>query len=421
MAGFFQEFLKGAAEGFFGAQYLRDYQHAAKIFRTNAYGNSPKFKWLFHVYFDINTTLVAQNPSIFPAPQIPGLLVKNINLPKFNVTLAEMNQYNRKRYVQTKINYDPISITFHDDNNSSIRQMWYNYYSYYYNDPTQPRAASGDQIGGLIAGLGVDAAAQLNIPNTYSPDISEQLSWGYRGEPANTNTASALGITKAPFFKSIKIYGFNQHSFALYELINPIIERFEHDTYDYSQTNSTMENRMTIRYESVRYNQGALNGADPSAAVQGFGLPSDYDQTLSPIAKPGSNRSILGQGGLVDAAGGFIQDLQNGNILGAIQKAGTVKNTFKNGQNILQSAKSELLYGALNAAGNPQTVRSLFNFPGNSSLNGLTAQQVNSANYLNPNPPAIDTPANTPIANQNPPATAQAFPVSTPSATTRPL
>jgi hypothetical protein len=140
-----------------------------------------------------------------------------------------------------------------------------------------------------------------------------------------------------------------------------------------------------------------------------FGLPENYDQTLSPIAKPGTNRSILGQGGLVDAAGGFIQDLQNGNILGAIQKAGSVKNTFKNPQNILQSAKSELLYGVLNATANPQTVRNLFNFPGNSSLTGVTAQQVNSGNYINPNPPPISTTANSPIPNQNPPA--QAFPV----------
>lgn len=412
MAGFFQEFVQGAGQGFFGPEFLRDYQHAAKIFRTNAYGNAPKFKWLFHVYFDINTTMVSQNPALFPAPQIPGLLVKNINLPKFNVTLAEMNQYNRKRFVQTKINYDPISIAFHDDNDSSIRQMWFNYYSYYYNDPTEPRARAGDQIGGIIDGLGAGAASQLNISNIYSPDISQQQSWGYRGDPSNTSTAAALGITKAPFFKSIKIYGFNQHSFALYELINPIIERFEHDTYDYYQTNATMENRMTIRYESVRYSQGALNGQNPSAAVQGFGLPGNYDQTLSPIAKPGSNRSILGEGGLVDAGTGLVQDLQNGNFLGAIQKIGTVKDTFKNGQNLLQTARSELVYGILDATGNPQTVRNLFNFPTlGGSLFGPTAQQTSSGNYTNPNPPLINTPSNTPIANQNPPSEAQSFPV----------
>jgi hypothetical protein len=323
--------------------------------------------------------MLSNNAAAFPEPQIPGLLVKNISLPKYNVTLAEMNQYNRVRYVQTKIKYDPVQISFHDDNLGAVKQMWYNFYSYYYNDPTQPRAAAGDQIGGLIAGLGVDAAAQLNISNTYSPDISQQQNWGYRGNPSNTSTSSALGITKAPYFKSIKIYGFNQHSFALYELINPIIERFEHDTYDYYQTSGTMENRMTIRYESVRYSQGALNGQNPSAAVQGFGLPANYDQTLSPIAKPGSNKSILGEGGLVDAGVGFIQDLQNGNILGAIQKAGAAANTFKNPQTIVNAVKTEVL-GAANdvITGRPNSpINQYFPTLGSSGIVKNTTNKIN--------------------------------------------
>ncbi len=54
MAGFVQNLLTDAATSFFTNEYLRDYQHASKTFRTNAYGYSPKFKFLFHVYFDIN-------------------------------------------------------------------------------------------------------------------------------------------------------------------------------------------------------------------------------------------------------------------------------------------------------------------------------------------------------------------------------
>jgi hypothetical protein len=41
----------------------------------------------------------------------------------------------------------------------------------------------------------------------------------------------------------------------------------------------------------------------------------------------------MGQGGLLDAAGGIIEDLQSGGplgIIGAVQKAGTTYNTFKN-------------------------------------------------------------------------------------------
>lgn len=379
MAGMFQEFLEGATDGFFGADYLRDYKHASKVFRPNAYANSPKFKWLFHVYFDINKTLITQQPNIFPDDSVPGLLVKNISLPKFSMALSEMNQYNRKRYVQTKLTYDPIQVTFHDDNAGAIRSMWYNYFSYYYNDTNNPVGRTSSQ-----------AAAILNSKNQYLPDISSDVNWGYRGEPANTSTSSSIGITKAPFFKSIKIYGFNQHNFALYELINPIIEKFDHDTYDYYQTAGIMENRMTLRYETVKYSQGALNGQDPSAVVAGFGQTANYDKNLSPIAKPGSNRNILGQGGVVDAGVGVLEDLKNGNILGAIQKGGTLARTFQNPQALFQTAKSELINGLFNAAQNPQNVRNVFNFPSFSSSN----------NFNSPTSPAISSISNNPIGDE---------------------
>jgi hypothetical protein len=105
-----------------------------------------------------------------------------------------------------------------------------------------------------------------------------------------------------------------------------------------------MEMSMGVEYETVVYNQGALDGQTPSNIVTGFGLDSTYDRTLSPIARPGSNGTILGPNGLVDGVGGAINDLANGNILGAIQKAGTTYNTFKNG-NLKTIAKAELTQG----------------------------------------------------------------------------
>jgi hypothetical protein len=379
MAGFFQEFIQGVESGFFGVNYLRDYQHASKIFTTNAYANAPKFKWLFHVYFDINKTLVSSNPNIFPADEIPGLLVKNINLPKYSISLSEMNQYNRKRYVQTKLTYDPITVTFHDDNAGAIRQLWYDYFSYYYYDTNNPlkQAATAGSPGRAGSQLS-QSVTELNRKTTYSPDISQNAQWGYLGEPSTSNSAQSLGMAKAPFFKSIKVFGFNQHSFALYDIVNPIIERFEHDTYDYYQTTGTMENRMTIRYETVKYGQGALNGRNPSAIVNGFGLEGEYDTTPSPIMIPGANRNILGQGGVLDAGLGVVSDLSNGNVIGAVQKIGTTINTFKNPQNLLQTAKAELVTGVFNATQNPQTLRNVFSFPTTSSTSGRTAQQIST-------------------------------------------
>ena len=94
-----------------------------------------------------------------------------------------------------------------------------------------------------------------------------------------------------------------------------------------------MENNMTVEYETVKYFDGALNGKNPGEIVTGFGNPGNYDNRPSPLGKAGSNASIMGQGGLVDAADGIIDDLSNLNFVGALQKAGTAYNTFdlKNG------------------------------------------------------------------------------------------
>ena len=51
MAGIFQDTLKG----FLGSDYLKDYRHANKTFTSAGYANSPRLKYLFHVYFNINT------------------------------------------------------------------------------------------------------------------------------------------------------------------------------------------------------------------------------------------------------------------------------------------------------------------------------------------------------------------------------
>ena len=389
MAGFFQQFLKGVGAGFVDDVYLRDYQHASKIFRENGYANSPKYKWLFHVYFDINKEEVAgaNVAKIFPSTTNYGLLVKTIDLPKYTISLTEMNQYNRKRLVQTKIAYDPIRIVFHDDNASQIRQLWFNYFSYYYNDPNQPSSL----YSGNRSLSPDDSAAILNDKNVYNPDITLEQNWGYIGEHSRGSLPRAY---KIPFFKSIKIFGFNQHNFAMYQLINPMIESFTHDNYSYYETRSTMENQMSIRYESVKYYDGALNGQKPSEIVDGFAQPNQYDTTLSPINRPGTNKTILGQGGLFDAGAGIMNDISTGNYIGALQTAVRTGRTFRNGRQILNAAKSELVGEVI---GNiEKATRTGFTFPAAGASATTSQQQTSNTNARNTQAKSLSTSQNNP-------------------------
>ncbi len=342
------EELQNAAGAFFGSEYLRDYTHASKTFRTNSYERAPKLKFLFHTYFEINTEAWSG------AGQNLGLLVKDIRLPTYSFNTTVLNQYNRKRIVQTKIKYDPVQITFHDDNGNLINKMWYAYYTYYYKDASKVNVQNAGARGGATeinpaSGASQQSMADYNRRNMYDESMQGNDNWGFIGETANGQN------TKIPFFKTIKIYGFNQHNYTQYTLVNPIITNFAHDGYNYDEGGGTLKNTMTVDYETVLYSEGALDGRTPGDIVTGFGDIANYDRSPSSISTPGSNAKVLGQNGLIDAANGFVKAFQpgGGGLFDAIKIAGTTYNTYKN-VDLKNSLKAEIKQGLVDSIKNVQ-------------------------------------------------------------------
>ena len=342
-----QDFLTG----FFGGQGLKDYAHASKTFRTNGYELAPRKKFLFHVYFNLNTAEVPTLRNIFSASEQAelGLLVKTIQLPNYTLDTEVLNQYNRKRIIQKKINYLPVSMTFHDDSGDLSRNLWYNYYSYYYKDANQQYLSPSNQ-NGSIGQVANQPGFTYNSRDIYANNrpvndwgyIGEGYSQGYAGGPS-TGSGGDQTSGKPPFFSDITIYGMDQHKWVSYVLINPLVKEWKHDQYNYSEGGGVMENSMTVEYETVKYYSGAIGGSRPDTNVKGFADPAHYDNIRSSLARPGSTRSVLGQGGLLDAGIGIVRDLQSGNltgVIGAVQKAGTAYNTFK-GANIRSVVNEE--------------------------------------------------------------------------------
>jgi len=368
------EELQNAAGAFFGSEYLRDYRHASKIFRSNSYANAPKFKFLFHTYFNINADAYPEAPQ-----QNIGILVKDIKLPSYSFQTDQKNQYNRKRIIQTKIKYEPITVSFHDDNLNTINKVWYAYYTYYYKDAAKPNVMFAGNRGSATQQNGVDNATQstmadYNERDIYKDDLKGNVDWGYIGESLGPDPSK-----KVPFFQNITVFGFNQHNFTAYTLINPIITGFSHDTYSYAESGGLMQNSMTIDYETVVYNEGAIDGRNPGDIVTGFGDPANYDLTDSPINKPGARGTILGQGGLIDAAGGFIDSLTGNppDIFGAIKTAGTAYNTFKN-IDLKSTLEQELKADIVNVVRDSTVAIRNINF--NTPANGQTPSSVGTAN-----------------------------------------
>jgi hypothetical protein len=292
---------------------IRDFQHANKIFVSDAYALAPKHAYLFHVAFDVNQTL-----SRLPSTEIiqMGTLVKSVNLPKYTVETKTMNAYNRVNIVQNKIKYNDVSITFHDDSSDVVRDFWYDYMSHYYRDS--------------------DYSESFYKQNTkYNLQQSEH--WGYL--PAKYGSQGAV----ERILDSIRIYSLHQKRFTEYVLINPTITSFSHGQHDYSQTSGTMEHTMTVTYETVLYNYGTVSTTNEP---KNFAI-LNYDRVPSPLTpQGGGTSSILGPGGLLSAATGIGQSLNPGdsgtpNYLGAGLTALKTFNNFK-GQNILGIAGQEL-------------------------------------------------------------------------------
>ena len=270
---------------------VKDFAHASRLFIDNNYELQPRYSNLFHVVFN----LTPQAARLFDSVEKMeiNMLVKTIDLPTFNIDLQTHNQYNRQVHSQHKINYNPVSVTFHDDQKDLIRSFLHTYTNFFFND-------SKYELG----------AGSYSTDDRYS---------GYRGDDFGMSDGNQR------FFKDIRVYTMLQKRFAEYTLVNPIINAFGHDSHSYANT-GVLQHTMQINYEAVKYATGFVNNINP----KGF---SDihYDNSPSPLGVFGGGvgNSIFFQGGLVDAANSVANDLAGGNLLGAVIKGGVIFNNTK--------------------------------------------------------------------------------------------
>lgn len=226
---------------------LRDWQHAARMFTDSNQIYGPKQKFLFHVAFHINKGALRNLTLANTYNTQINMLVKSISLPKFSVSSDKVNQYNRKKNIQSKVSYEEISVKFHDDNLGLINQLWQNYFNYYYADSSS---------AGITGAYDKTAIKKFNyIRSNYGLDNG----------------------SSAPFFDYITIYQMAQGQYVSYKLINPIFTSWSHNGLDYAGT-GTHDNDATIAYEAVEYGSGKVQPGDP----EGFAL-QNYDLQQSPL------------------------------------------------------------------------------------------------------------------------------------------
>jgi hypothetical protein len=148
----------------------------------------------------------------------------------------------------------------------------------------------------------------------------------YKGSTQNGDRFGLDNNQYEPFFTSIQISQLARHQYLTLTLVNPIIEKWSHDTLDNSASAEPVQNTMTVAYESVFYADGAVvEGSTP----KGFAT-EHYDSTPSPIAA-GSGGSLFGSSGVLAGGVSVLGDLAGGKAdLGTLLTAArTVKNAKK--------------------------------------------------------------------------------------------
>lgn len=264
---------------------VHDYQHASRVFRTDAFRLHPKFQFLYYVRINLNQefTMMVGNKQ-----KEIGALVKSVDLPKFTIDTKTLNAYNRVNIVQTKIKYDPVIIKFHDDAADIIREFWYDYYSFYYRDSDHPTSL-------------------YQSPHKYS--LRQTDKWGYTLRTAPNGTQEQTSpVTQ--LITDIQIFSFHAKRFSEVTLHNPIITNFRHGQHDYAQGSGLLEHEMSVAFETVTYASGDFTqdqfGAD--MLLKYDTTPSDLSpkqaRSISVDGRQAKGTDLMWRDGKVSVAGG---------------------------------------------------------------------------------------------------------------------
>ena len=353
--GFLNNVLQGSTNP---GGNLKDYQHAARLFTDDAFRLAPKSKFLFYTVFELSASAQKVMPQLDQRhKQEINMLVKMIDLPKFQIQTVTKNMYNRKKNLQTTIEYDPINITFHDDNLGLTSTLMEAYYRYYYRDGNY----RSDGISPPYAPR-----------NTYGTPQSQNYRYGLDNDHTE------------PFFNKITIYQMARHEYLAYTLVNPLVTGLTHDQMDSSAGGEVTQNQMTVAYETVFYSRGPVGEDSPA----GFGT-AHYDSTPSPLSiRGGGTTSLLGQGGVVGGISDIIGDIAGGQF--NLGTALNVFNTYKNAKNLTKEGLRQEGFSILKSALGNITKEAVggvsdVNFPkqsgngGNASVTTATGGSVNTA------------------------------------------
>lgn len=149
--------------------------------------------------------------------------IRQIDKPKINLVTSDLNQYNKKKVVYTRVEYPEMNIRLFDTVDNSVLATWIDYFTYYFGDS---RVKS-------------DQRAYSQSPN--DPIFVDDSGWGLRPLAYNTQ-----------FFDRIRVLAFYARTITAFSYINPKITSVDWQAYDYASTDLA-EITINFKYEAIKY------------------------------------------------------------------------------------------------------------------------------------------------------------------------
>lgn len=274
--------------------YMRDFKNAER-FQPNF--DPVRHKFQGYVNFILNRDLFA---SLYGNPTgenefrtTISSLVRTAQMPGVQFRTETLNEYNRKKIVNTGLDYDPVNMTVYDTVGNEWLILLMKYFSYHY---MNPRNLNPDNERN-VAGADPRAGGYEMIESAFADETFDSNRAGF-----NTN------IT-AHFFERIDYVLYHGNQGVQYSIINPVLTSFRASDIDYGDSgfkdfelsfayeNFTTYNKVNFglseedvdRFENVADLTGpAFTQADLPIAMQSFDTTGEFGSA------DGLELSILG-------------------------------------------------------------------------------------------------------------------------------
>ena len=192
------------------------FNHAAEVFGMDQpiYTSIPRLKFQFSVEFSINDDVSMGDASFEKTFTFDR--VANASLPDLDYNIQAMNQYNRIRYVPTRMSVSPVNISFYDTKDNQFQSILKAYSNHYFH------------------GHELDTAqfSNYNLLNNGFASGDQHIF----GAKSITNSARFM-------FDTIKIHNRDTaQGGRTFVLFNCMIQNINHDTLNYADSGPILYN-----------------------------------------------------------------------------------------------------------------------------------------------------------------------------------